>query len=85
MLVTEAKGQKAKITYLKIVLPWHISIVIAFTRSVSRRSDLLGGRCRIVVIVGTWSLPILHFDKAGLRKGKGFCFDGRHQYWPCGY
>jgi len=32
------------------------------------------------VVVGAWSFPILHFDKAGLRKGKGFCLDGRHQY-----
>jgi hypothetical protein len=82
--MAKAKGKSAKIAYLKIVLPWHISIVITLASSISRRSDLLGGRCRIIVIVGTWSLPILHFDKAGLRKGKGFCFDGRHQYWSRG-
>ena len=77
------RGHETKIAYLKIVLPWHISIMVAFASSISRRSDLFRGRCRIVVIIRTWSLPILHIDKADLRKGKGFCFDGRHQYWPC--
>jgi hypothetical protein len=32
-----------------------------------------------------WWFPILHFDKAGLRKRKGFCLDGRHQYGSGGY
>src|SRR5271170_4504830 len=75
-----AKGWRRTIAHLKIVLPRHVSIVIAFASSISGRSDLLGGRCRIVVVIGAWSFPILHFDKAGLRKGKGFCLDGRHQY-----
>jgi hypothetical protein len=75
-----AKRLEETTAHLKIVLPRHISIVIAFAGSISGRSDLLGGRCRIVVVIGAWSFPILHFDKAGLRKGKGFCLDGRHQY-----
>jgi hypothetical protein len=83
-LMAKTEGSTAKIAYLKIVLPGHISIVIALASAISGHGDLLGGGCRIIVIVGTWSLPILHFDKAGLRKGKGFCFDGRHQYWSCG-
>jgi hypothetical protein len=74
------KAERDMIAHLEIVLPRHISIVIALACSISGRGDLLGGGCRIVVVIGAWSFPILHFDKAGLRKGKGFCLDGRHQY-----
>jgi hypothetical protein len=76
----EREREKETITHLEIVLPRHVSIVTALAGSISRRSNLLGGRCRIVVVIGAWSFPILHFDKAGLRKGKGVCLDGRHQY-----
>ena len=74
------KAEGVTIAFLKIVLPRHISIMIALASSISGHSELLGGWCRIVVVIGAWSFPILHFDKAGLRKGKGFCLDGRHQY-----
>jgi hypothetical protein len=78
------KAERETIAHLEIVLPWHISIVIALAGSISGCSNLLGGGCRIIVVIGAWSFPILHFDKAGLRKGKGFCLDGRHQYGSSG-
>ena len=68
----------ARLAYLKVILPRHVSVNMSLRGTVDGSSLPLERRFRAIVIMRSWPLPFFHLDSIRCRKGDGSGLDEGH-------
>ena len=68
-----------RLANLKVILPGHVSVDMAFWGAINRCSMPLERRFRSIMIVGGRSLPLFHLDRIRRRKGDCSALNEGHQ------
>lgn len=65
----------ARLAYLEVVFPGHISIDVILRGAIDRGSLTLQWRLRAIVLMISWPFPVLHLDR---RREEGSALNEGH-------